>query len=34
MMKGLVVMGLMVVFGFVVYEKLMYVVDVVKYLIV
>lgn len=33
MMKGLVVMGLTVAFGFVAYEKLTYVVDVVKHLI-
>ena len=33
MMKGLVVTGLTVAFGFVAYEKLTYVVDVVKHLI-
>lgn len=32
-MKGLIVTGLTVAFGFVAYEKLMYVVDVVKHLI-
>ena len=32
MMKGLVVTGLTVAFGFVAYEKLTYVVDVVKHL--
>ena len=32
-MKGLIVTGLTVAFGFVAYEKLTYVVDVVKHLI-
>ncbi len=33
MMKGLIVTGLTVAFGFVAYEKLTYVVDVVKHLV-